>query len=57
MIVKIRDKYYDSEETPIMLVLTDNDKQNITNMLPECDRYCSYPDGMDSNEIPNWMGI
>ena len=43
MKVKIGDKIYDSEKEPIVVVLSDSDKMNITNMLPHCTKYCSFP--------------
>lgn len=56
MKIKIGNKVYDGENEPIMVILTDADKKNITNMLPECTKYCQYPeDGFDEKEIDKWM--
>jgi len=55
MKIKVGDKVYSSEAQPIMVILTDKDKQNIANMLPECPNYCEYPDGMDGDEVLKWM--
>lgn len=57
MIVKIGDKLYDSEQEPIMIVLSDDDKNNITQMLPEAKKYCSFPEAMELNEIKNFMKL
>lgn len=35
MKVKIGADVYDAEETPIMLILTDQDKENIAKMSPD----------------------
>lgn len=55
MKVKIGNKIYDSEKEPIMLILSDCDKKNISNMHPEADRYASYPEGSNSGKINVWM--
>jgi len=44
MKAKIGDKIYDSEKEPIMIILSDSDKKNITNMDPEATKYLSYPE-------------
>lgn len=55
MKIKIGDKIYDSEDEPIMIIMSHYDKQNISNMRPECTKYCSFPDEYDADEIRNWM--
>jgi len=55
MKVKVGDKVYSSEDQPIMVILSDKDKDNITNMLPEAHKYCEYPDDMDPKEVSKWM--
>jgi len=58
MRVKIGLKIFDSCVEPIVLVLSDEDKVNIANMLPECHKYCSYPDeGFSEDEIRAFMEI
>lgn len=57
MIVKIGNKVYDSKQQPIMIVLSDDDKYNITQMIPEATKYCSYPDDMELNEIKKFMKL
>jgi len=49
MKVKVGNKIYDSEEEPIMVVLSKEDKNNIANMKEETTKYCSYPDD------PQWL--
>ena len=55
MKVKIGNKIFDSENQPIMVILTDIDKQNIVNMSTECTKYASYPETMSESEIQAWM--
>ena len=55
MKVKVGAVVYDSERTPIMLILTDGDKRNILEMLPECSKYASFPEGSPPDEIERWM--
>lgn len=57
MKVKIGDTIYDSETEPIMVILSESDKQNIANMLPEATKYCSYPDTIPTDEIRQFMKI
>jgi len=43
MKIKIGDKIYTTEEHgPLMVILSKQDKDNITRMLPECQRYCQF---------------
>jgi len=56
MKVKVGTKIYDGNEEPVMVILTDQDKKNIANMLPECDRYCMYPDsGVSKKAVDKFM--
>jgi len=55
MRVKVGDRVYNGEEEPVMVILTDKDKENIAKMLPECAKYCEHPDGMDDEEVYKWM--
>ena len=55
MKIKIGEKIYDSTDEPIMVILSDKDKENIKNMLPECSKYCSFPDTHNTDEILDWM--
>ena len=43
MKVKIGDTTYDSNNEPIMIIMTKMDKYNIKNMAPDSDRYASFP--------------
>jgi hypothetical protein len=58
MKVKIGDKIYDSEEQPIMVVLSPADKKNIGNMDHAHTKYCSYTcKGFSEEEIEEFMEI
>jgi len=43
MKVKIGGKIYNSDETPIMLILSECDKQDISLMQKGNNKYCKYP--------------
>jgi hypothetical protein len=55
MKIKIGNEVHDGDDEPIMVILTNKDKENIANMAKECTRYCEHPDTMDSEEIYKWM--
>ena len=55
MKVKIDEKIYDSEKEPIMVILSESDKENIYNMLPEATKYCSFPDEIPVESIREFM--
>ena len=42
MKVKIRDKVYDGEVEPVMVILSEGEKEYIANM--EASKYCVYPE-------------
>ena len=51
MKVQVNGVLYDAEETPIMLILNDSDKNNIKNMLPNATKYICYPDDTSREDI------
>lgn len=55
MRVKVNDKWYDAENNMIMVELTNEDKENIRNMLHSATRYCLYPDHIDPKTVRLWM--
>lgn len=56
MKVKIGDTVYDSSETPIMIVLSDGEKEQIKNMHPKATKYAIFPDNiMTREEMKEWM--
>lgn len=57
MIVKIGNKCYDSNQEPIMVILSNDDKELIGSMAPDAFKYCSYPEcGYTEDEICEFMG-
>lgn len=55
MIVKIGNKFYDSNDQPIMIILSEKEKTLISNM-GDSKKYCSYPEnGYTSSQIEFWM--
>jgi hypothetical protein len=57
MKVKVGEKIYDSEKEPIMLILSESDKENIYNMLPDAKKYCSFPDGTPVEYVKEFMKV
>jgi hypothetical protein len=57
MLVKVGDKVYDSEKEPIMVILSESDRVNISNMLPCATKYCSFPDAMSLEYVKEFMKI
>ena len=55
MKVKVGNKVYDGAIEPVMVILSDSDKKNISNMLPECTKYASFPSDCDGKAIEQWM--
>jgi hypothetical protein len=55
MKVKIGNTIYDSNEEPIMLILSELDKKNITWMATDATKYCSFPDDYDLDDIKEFM--
>lgn len=56
MRVKIGDKIYNSIEEPIMLMLDDSDKKNISNM-GDLNNYGSFPEEMSIDDAYKFMEI
>ena len=56
MKVKIGETIYDSETEPVMVILSDFDKKNISHMAADATKYASFPDGFGSDdEMRAWM--
>ncbi len=45
------------EDMPVAIVLSDEDKKNITNMAPDADTYCVYPDTETPKDIKEWLAL
>lgn len=53
MKVKVGDTVFDGDVLPVMVILTQDDKDAIRNMGGSV--YCCYPDKMDDATIDRWM--
>lgn len=51
MKVKIGSKIYDAEKEPIMIILSNSDKENIRHMGASMTKYISFPEGTPREEI------
>ena len=56
MIVKIGNDFYDSDDLPIMLILDETDKDNISNMGKQT-KYCRFPKDTKDVDIVNFMKV
>ena len=57
MYVKVGSQVWDSKVCPIMVVLSDEDKNNIANMSPKDAKYLSYPETMTEDEAREFMNL
>ena len=55
MKVKVGDLLFNSENTKIMVILSEIDKENIKNMNPNCSKYCAYPETENEDDVASWM--
>jgi len=55
MKVKIGNKIYDSENEPIMIILTEYNKHDISNMTDDAEKYCEFPDTMSEEDAREFM--
>ncbi len=56
MRIKAGDMVFGSEQQPIMVILTDKDKENIANMHPDCTKYAMFQDDWGTQqEMSDWM--
>ncbi len=52
----INDEIVTTNTMPLVVVLTDKDKENISNMHPDCNVYCSYdPDIHNPDAVGKMM--
>ena len=57
MIVKIGNTYYKSTEQPILLILSESEKEHIANMSKDNKKYCSFPEESDIDEIKEFIKL
>ena len=57
MQVKIGDTIYDSAEIPIMVVLSEKEKELITNMKDVETNFCAFPSSSSEKDITEFMEV
>ena len=55
MKIKVGNKEYDGVNEPIMVILSEQDKYNISQMPETNYRYAQQPIKMDDKEMSKWM--
>jgi len=55
MKVKIGHRVYDGENEPVMVILSEKDKENIRGMDSSATKYCCAPDGMTEEDVKKFM--
>ena len=60
MKIKVRDQVYDGKKEPVMVILSQEEREQIANMAPDATKYCVYPDKEewikdDYAKIEEWM--
>jgi len=55
MKVKIGEHIYDSNNEPIMLILDETDKKNISNMHDDKFKFISHPKEMEPEDVRKWI--
>ena len=53
MQVKVRGAIYDSKNEPVMIILSDEEKELLAHMPDE--RFCDYPKDLEPEAILAWM--
>lgn len=53
MIIKLEDKIYDSRDLPILLILSDEEKEHLSNMSEADHLYLSYPHDYNDQDSLN----
>lgn len=56
MKLKVNGYLFEADE-PIMVILTDKDKENINNMSKDNYKYCAYPDTLSKEDLKKFMDI
>lgn len=55
MIVKVGDLTYDSKKEPVMIVLSEKDRENIGKMPENGTMYACFPKGIKEEDMIKWM--
>ena len=57
MLVKIKNKVYNSADTPILLIISDDEKKLIAEMDQGEHRFCSFPSELDILCVKKFMEL
>ena len=57
MKVLVEGKLYDTNDTPVLIIVSDNEKSLIGNMTGEKGRFYSFPDTMTQEEMRERLWI
>jgi hypothetical protein len=57
VIVKVGSQRFDSEKVPIMLELSLEERSLIREMDPNASKYCSFPEGMTTEDLAEFMEV
>ncbi len=62
MKIKVGNKIYDGDKEPVMVILSDLEKQQIAQMAPDATMFCSYPSTEEwtkdnFKKIRDWMKV
>jgi len=55
MKIKVGNIVYSGDDYPIMVILTEKDKEAIKSMHSETYKYTECPNGYDQQELTDWM--
>jgi len=55
MKVKVQNMVFDSDDQPVMVVLSKKEKELISQMTGENHKFCVYPDGYKKEAIEKFM--
>jgi len=57
MKVKIGETFYDSTQTPILLIFDKEEISHMQNMPDDNHKYCSFPDDTKNEDIEEFMNV
>lgn len=57
MLIKVGEKIISSKESPIMVVLNEEEKELISNMRKEDDKFCAFPNDAVEKDIKEFMEV
>lgn len=57
MKIKIGNKIYNSEEEPVLIILSDDEKELISDMDKDNYKFCSFPEEYPTENIVEFMKL